>query len=426
MISNRPQDIPSSPGVYFFKNSAGETIYIGKAGNLKNRLSSYFNKTEKDQKTKQMLREATNVDWQELDSEIEALIVESEQIKFHEPKYNIMFRDNKQYIYAAFSDDVFPRIYTTHQPREGEMTIGPFTDAGALKSTLKYLRRIFPYCTCKGYHRRYCLNYHIGKCLGFCCLNSDQSSIDAGGPVATQEQIEQYKNNIRAIKDILSGRRQKLIKEIEKEMKDIAGEENFEKAIEFRDRLERLNSVFKNAKIISDLSKMDVILKIQRSLNLKRKPHRIEGYDVANIQGKFATGSMVVFTDGNPDKEEYKKFKIRFTKEGGDTAMLEEVLRRRFRHPEWQFPDLIIIDGGKAQLNAASNFLKLKKLQIPVIALTKNEKHIGDHIYLSNKKTPISLKRLPESVRNLILQIDAEAHRFAIGYYRKLHREAIQ
>lgn len=429
MISNRPQDIPLTPGVYFFKNSLGENIYIGKAGNLKNRLSSYFNKTEKDRKTKQMLQEATNVEWQELDSEIEALIVESEQIKFHEPKYNIMFRDNKQYSYVAFSDDTFPRIYITHQPVTNDQPpitsfIGPFTDAGALKSTLKYLRRIFPYCTCKGYHRRYCLNYHIGKCLGFCCLNPEGE-----GPVATQEQIEQYKNNICAIRDILNGRKQSLIKEIEKEMKDIAGEENFEKAIELRDRLEKIKSVFQNARIIKDISQTDIITLLKRSLNLPNEPKRIEGYDIANIQGKFATGSMVVFTDGNPDKEEYKKFKIRFTTKGGDTAMLEEVLRRRFRHPEWQFPDLIIVDGGKAQLNAAVMAIKATGYKLiansfSVIALTKNEKHIGDHIYLSNKKTAMPLKKLPDAVRNIILQIDQESHRFAIGYYRKLHRKS--
>jgi excinuclease ABC subunit C len=260
------------------------------------------------------------------------------------------------------------------------------------------------------------------------------------GPVATQEQIQQYKNNIKAVKDILNGRRQSLIKEIKKEMKDIAEEENFEKAIELRDRLEKIKNVFENAKIIKDIAeKGDVLAQIKKTLDLSIEPRRIEGYDIANIQGKFATGSMVVFTDGNPDKKEYKKFKIRFTSEGGDTAMLEEILRRRFKHTEWQFPDLIIVDGGKAQLNAVLNFLKLSgNSNIPVIALTKNDHHYGDHIYISTKKNlprsehqgcsatgaPINLRRLPDNVRNLILQIDSEAHRFAIGYYRKLHRTA--
>jgi len=436
MILKKPQGIPMTSGVYFFKNSAREIIYVGKAGNLKNRLSSYFNKTAKEPRIKKMLEEAAGVEWQELDSEIEALIVESEQIKFHEPRFNVIFRDNKQYSYVAFSDDVFPRIYITHQLRENETAIGPFTDTGALRSTLKYLRRIFPYCACKNYHRNYCLNYHIGKCLGFCCLNPS-----GDGPVATQEQIEQYQENIKTIKKMLSGKRQSLVKEIEKQMTAIAGEENFEKAIELRDRLEKIKSVFENAKIIKEISgHYGALAQMKRALHLPTEPTRIEGYDVSNIQGKFATGAMVVFTEGNPDKEEYRKFKIRVAAEGGDTAMLAEILRRRFRHPEWQFPDLIIIDGGKAQLNAAmaaiskskfqiSNEIQSpnvkKEIKISTVSLTKNEKHVGDRIYLSNKKTPINLKRLPESVRNLILHVDSEAHRFAIGYYRKLHRKSV-
>lgn len=427
MIEQKLKKIPITPGIYFFKNSVGEILYIGKAGNLRNRLASYFNKQKKEPRIQHMLNEATDVQWQELGSEIEALIVEAEQIKINQPRYNIIMRDGKQYSYVASSDDAFPRIYITHQPQENEIAIGPFVDGGALRSTLKLFRRIFPYCSCKQKHNNYCLNYHIGQCLGFCCLKN---------PTITDEQYQEYKNNIKAIKDLLHGARVTLVKELGKEMKAAAEEENFELAIELKNKLEKINYTFENAKVIKEIrNKQDVLAEIQKFLKLSGPPRRIEGYDIANIQGKHATGAMAVFTDGNPDKNEYRKFKIQSGNTPDDIKMLKEILRRRFNHPEWQYPDLIIIDGGKAQLNAAIAtilVLSLKDwqlqgstLKLPIIVLTKNDRHVGDHIYISGKKLPISLKRLPESVRNLILHIDEEAHKFAISYYRKLHRTAI-
>lgn len=165
------------------------------------------------------------------------------------------------------------------------------------------------------------------------------------------------------------------------------------------------------------------MIELKDILNLGALPARIEGYDISNIQGEFATGAMVVFTDGKPDKNEYRKFKIRTA--GSDTGMLKEIIIRRFNHPEWPYPDLILIDGGKGQLNAAiaatSNIKIQMSKRVSVIALTKNEKHIGDHILSTTIKAAIKIKKLPLAARNLILQIDAEAHRFAIRYYRKLH-----
>lgn len=389
-------------------------MYIGKAGNLKNRLNSYFSKTVKDPKTTNMLQEASRVDWRESDSEIEALIKEAELIKTHQPKYNVMLRDDKQYSYVVFTDDAFPKIYVTHQPQENEIVFGPFVDGGALRSTLKMFRRIFPFCSCKRPHNQYCLNYHIGQCLGFCCLRN---------PTVTDEEYQEYKDNVKAIKELLKGGKKSLVKEIEREMKIAGKEGNFERAIKLRDRLEKIKAVFENAKVIREIAKKnDALGQLQELLRLESQPHRIEGYDVANIQGKYATGSMVVFTDGNPDKNEYRKFRIRLGSEPNDTKMLKEILRRRFNHPEWQNPDLIIIDGGKGQLNAARTNTPGG---IPVIALTKDSEHKGDHIFVASKKAAMPLKKLPESARHLILHVDAEAHHFAISYYRKLHRRNI-
>lgn len=233
---------------------------------------------------------------------------------------------------------------------------------------------------------------------------------------------------------MLNGQKISLVKKLEKEMSAEAKNGNFEEAIRIRIQLERMRSFFENAKIIKEMELKNResekgMMELKETLKLGTLPVRIEGYDISNIQGEFATGAMVVFTrsassgqaDFQPDKNGYRKFKIRTA--GGDTGMLKEILTRRFNHSEWPYPDLILIDGGKGQLNAAKTAVPNK---IPVVALTKDVKHRGHHIYASTKKTAVPLRNLPPAARNLILQIDAEAHRFAIRYYRKLHRRILK
>ena len=450
--SDKIQKVPKRCGVYFFKDRKGRTLYIGKAVNLRARVGSYFNKQPKDSRISKMLELAIRVTWQETNSEIEALILESQLIKKHQPPFNVMLRDDKQYFFVGISKEDFPKIFITHQPlikrpassvqhpvkienADGRHALnpipytlyasyaGPFTDGGALKTTLRLLRRIFPYCTCKQKHNNYCLNYHIGKCLGFCCLKQQKPSVQRP---ATSVQLKEYQKNVKAIREILSGKRAGLIKELKKEMLMLGNRHDFEKAIELRDKVEKLERVFENAQILRNTAGRDgasAVGELAKLLNLNHSPLRIEGYDISNIQGKFATGAMIVFTNGQPDKNQYRKFKIRLGDEPNDVAMFQEVLTRRFKHSEWRYPDLIIVDGGIGQLNAARSVIPKN---IPIIALTKNDKHRGDHIYLrtirqlAEKTTP--LKKIPSLARNLILQVDAEAHRFAISYYRKLHR----
>ena len=449
-----PRNIPKTSGVYFFRDRSGGFLYIGKAVDLRARVSSYFNKQPKDPRISKMLESANKVTWQITDTEIEALILESQLIKKYRPSFNVMLRDDKQYFYVGFTKNRFPKIFLTHQIQDTGYKIrdtkfvGPFTDGSALKTTLRLLRRVFPYCTCGQPHNNYCLNYHIGRCPGFCCLKQGGSDF----------QRLEYLKNIKAIRDILEGKRNNLIIRLKGEMgelgRKIIEESKFstkdesafggEKAIELRDKVEKLEKVFENARILRNANttstdsvqaanRKTLTEQLRKLLGLPRTPYRIEGYDISNIQGQFATGSMVVFTLSTysgqavcqPDKNQYRKFKIRLGDKPNDIAMLKEMLTRRFNHPEWPYPDLIVIDGGKAQLNATrsvtSNKITNPKAQIPIITLTKNEKHRGSHIYVNNKKTARPLTKLPEQIRNLILQIDAEAHRFAISYYRKLH-----
>ncbi len=325
--------------------------------------------------------------------------------------------------------------------------IGPFTDGTALKTTLKLLRRIFPYCTCTQQHHIRCLNAHIGKCLGFCCLKQQNPELRI-----KNNELREYRGNIRAIKGLLSGKRVSVIRDLEKEMKKLASAGELEKAIALQQKIERAKRVFENARIVNAQKERVLPLKqLAQALKLTNIPMRIEGYDISNISGQYATGSMVVFNRGKSDKDAYRKFKIRqnFSSKnlggqvrgGNDVAMLKEVLTRRLNHPEWPYPDLIIIDGGKGQLNVASAALSKLKVKsarprqaegeagekVKVIALTKNEKHIGDHVtFLRNKKfANMPLAKFPPAGRNLILSVDAEAHRFAISYYRKLHAKTL-
>ena len=412
------KNLPKGPGVYMFKDQKDKFLYVGKATNLKSRVGSYL-KTENSRIIK-MIESAQSLEFISTESDIEALILESQLIKRFQPKFNIVMRDDKQYFFVGFSKNDMSRIYLTHQP-DSDKYIGPFTDGNALKTTLRFLRSVFPYCTCKQLHHNYCLNYHIGKCLGFCCLKIGASNKDK----------KTYTDNIKAIEKILNGKKNSFIKELKKEASNAAKTDNFGKAIELRDKITKLERVFENSRVIKNSD----ILKTHRSeleslLKMQKPIIHIEGYDISNIQGAHATGSMVTFIHGQPDKNFYRKFKIRrilssetYGEGGfGDVQMLAQILERRFRHDEWPFPDLILIDGSRGQVNVAVKTLKEMAIKIPVIGISKNERHVGHQLIIPGRKTPLLLTKLSPADRNLLLTINSEAHRFAINYYRERHR----
>ncbi|OGM97569.1 MAG: hypothetical protein A2735_01585 [Candidatus Yanofskybacteria bacterium RIFCSPHIGHO2_01_FULL_41_21] len=472
---------PDNPGIYRFQDKQKKDIYIGKASSIKKRLTSYTlalsssNGKTTDSRIQKMITVAKYLTHIKTESDIEALILESQLIKQRRPQFNIMLRDDKQYFFVGFSNETFPHLFITHQPQLAENRvlgpssgggpaqrgdrrdwspgsgakgsvstsyIGPFTDGMALKATLKYLRNIFPYCTCKQKHHNFCLNYHIGKCLGFCCLQNPEP-----GP-----QNKKYKQNIKAIKNILSGKKNSLIKELKKEMETAGKKHDFSRAIELRNKLERLERVFYNAQVIkhSEIIKL-LDSGLSKLLNINKPIIKIEGYDISNIQGTYATGAMIAFINGIPDKKHYRKFTIHpvrsharakgtspkdlgedtsnGTAKFGDTQMLAQILKRRLNHPEWSFPDLILIDGGKGQVSSALATLKEMNINIPVIGLSKNEKHIGHQLVIPNRNSAgwktLLLTKLDIADKNLLLSIDAEAHRFAISHYRKLHRKSV-
>jgi len=378
--------LPKTTGVYAFK-SVKDLIYIGKAINIQSRV-----KNHKDF----FMPKVDKIGFIKTSSEIEALILEANLIKKYQPKYNVAWRDDKNYFYVAIQQaQGKPYIYITHQKNDGADYIGPFVDGTSLKKTLRFLRRAFPYYTSKKHPKLKCTYCHLDLCPG-----------------PTPNLVE-YKKNIKKLILVLQGKRGKVLNSLRREMKQLSRDKQFEEAAKIRDRIHNLQQVMAHTQVInSPLRENYAIADFARKLN------KIEAYDISNIQGKFATGSMVVFVNGKPDKSQYKKFKIKLGDKPNDIAMLKEVLTRRFSHKDWLLPDAILIDGGKAQLNVA---ISCKPKEVKVFSIAKGRQEL----FIEGRDKPIALKDLPQETKNLILQLDSEAHRFAISYHKKLRQKSL-
>ncbi len=435
-LKEQIQKLPKSPGVYFFFDARGRLIYIGKAANIRNRVRSHFADSRNPYAgaRERMIQEVHTIQYEEAASEIDALIREAEFIKRRRPRYNVWMRDDKNYSFVGFTIEPFPRIQIIHQPalkiRGKRMRyIGPFTSGGALKHTLYLLRSIFPYCTCRTPHKGYCLRFHIGRCYGFCC---NKEAIPSRG------EKEMYARNIRSIHELLSGKKKHLVSRLEKAMEDASAREEFEAAARYRDQLAAIRELLEHSHVLRDWQDLystaqgpdKALAELAPVLDLPAPPRRIECYDISNIQGKFAVGSMAVFTNGKKDASQYRRFKIKTVPGANDTAMLREVLWRRFSRPahagrkkeNWPLPDLILIDGGKGQLHAGLQAVRETGYGIPVATLAKRE----EELYREGHERPIRLDTLPAPVKHLLQSLRDEAHRFAISYYRLLHRRAIR
>ena len=403
--------LPSAPGVYFHKNEQGEVIYVGKAAVLKNRVRQYFQKSEKDPKTAALVAEIYDTDWIVVDTEMDALFLESEMIKRYKPKWNILLRDDKtvSYVRIDMKSEV-PYVSMTRQPLDDKATyIGPFYAKSTVSTALRILRKVFPYYD-KPYDGKKTLNTDLGLTPG----------IEVGKTTPAE-----YKKNLKKLIRYLEGDRQKLIKDIEKEMKTAATLGQYERAAELRNQYFGLRGLKKKIvfsdKEFLDMSSDQALKQLQKLLSLPQPPRRIEGYDISHEQGTNVVASMVVFVNGVSDRSEYRKFKMKNQK-NDDTANMREVISRRLKHPEWDFPDLIILDGAEGQINAVKDLLD--EAHIPVIGRDKS----GDH----TKNAPVvivvpgqGIVPLPSDshIAKLIARIDEESHRFAITYHRLLKRK---
>lgn len=428
------------PGVYFYYDSNDRIIYIGKASVLKHRVNSYFVGAH-DTKTEQLISEIADVKWQETKSVIEALILESNLIKKHKPKYNIREKDDKSFVQIALTKEDFPRFLTIRPTEKDKLKVqikkyfGPYTNGSAVKEILSIIRRVFTFrdCTTTKFNKYKksgapCLNYPINLCPAPC---NDYISKN------------EYSQIVKQISDLLSGKTGNVIRSLKKQMKEFSEKNEYEKAAKIRDRI----WAFKH---INDVA----AIKKERSLEqYENIPNRIEVYDISNMGEDHVVGSMVVFIGGEVSKKDYRLFKIknqqlkinnkilenndedsshlRSNNKGiihnteykiqtpkGDPARMAQVIRRRFGN-DWTKPDLIILDGGKGQLSAVLKELKIKKLKIPVIAVAKGPTRKGFQLFKNSLAKNIVLDR------KFIEHMRDEAHRFAINYQRKLARKGL-
>lgn len=408
-LSSTVKKLPNNPGIYQFYDRNGKLIYVGKSISLKKRVASYFTTKNLGPKTSLLVKNIHSIKHIKVFSEFEALLLESDLIRTNKPFFNIIAKDDKSPIYIKISEDDIPLISLNRKetPKRGVFIKGPFPSTKVTKEILKMTRKIFPYC----HHRnpkKPCLFVHLGLC---------------SYPQQSEDAKREYQETIKKIKKLLSGRSKKLIKELTREMQLASKGQQYEQALVIKrqiQNLEYLTTVFRTPReflerptLVDDLAVLR-LKDLKEKLSLKHLPQRVECYDISNLQGKQATGSMVVFKNGQPEKSQYRRFKIKFSEKPNDYLMLKEVLTRRFKNA-WPTPDLIIIDGGKGQLNAAASAVANANGNIQIVSLAKRL----EEIYILGVTLPVSLPK-ESPARQLAQAIRDEAHRFAITYHRHL------
>ena len=367
--------LPRSPGVYFHKSKSGEIIYVGKAAVLKNRVRQYFqNSRNFDVKTIALVKEIYDTDWVETESEIDALFLESEMVKRYMPRYNIELRDDKSQTYVRIDmKSEWPHVSFTRNPSDdGAEYFGPFYSGLPVKKALRLLRQVYPYYTKPPAKQTSRLEEDLG-------LSPRQSD----GP-------DSYKQNLRKLISYIKGSRVSLTRELEAAMKDAAQRQDFEKAAELRNRLNHMKELKRRVMFgdreFLDISKDKALSDLVELLGLTSVPQRIEGYDISHMGGTNVVASMVVFTNGTSNRSEYRKFKTKI-EQNNDTYNMYETLHRRFSEKNikaWGMPDLILIDGGKGQLDAALKALEERDVNVPTISIAKRDEEIIIHQTRSN------------------------------------------
>jgi excinuclease ABC subunit C len=413
-LKNRINKLPKSPGVYEFRDKQGKIIYIGKATSLRDRVGSYFlrNAHLDRPNIEPMIFQIADIKIHETDSVLEALILESNLIKKYQPKYNVMAKDDKSFSYFVITKEKFSRVIILRKTNLGKVPAkaiyGPYTSKRQMEVALKIIRKIFPFHSAKQVSKNCCFDFQIGLCPG---------------PYVNAISRKDYLKNIRGVRMILGGKKKSLVEKLEKEMKEYAKNNEFEKAVEIRNKIFALNQIRDVALVSNDKEILDTKYQIQNT--------RIEAYDISNIGGDFAVGSMIVFQNNKPDKSQYRKFKIKTVFGIDDVGMMREVLCRRFNN-NWPKPGLIFLDGGKGHLNMAQRIMGELKLEIPIIAVAKGPTRKKLDIYQSkflltylgrNGEIREKYNRILSDMK-LIGRIRDEAHRFAISYHKKLRNKS--
>jgi excinuclease ABC subunit C len=462
-VRKKLSDLPHKPGIYLMKDRFGTVIYVGKARDLKRRVSQYFHPSRKqgwDIKFRALVDAIHDLDTHIVKSEPEALLLEGKLIKEFHPRYNVSFRDDKRFLLLKVNlNDPIPRFSLTRlKTDDGARYFGPFANSGALRNTLSLVRRKFNLRGCRPLtpteiDYKHCLYANLKFCTAPCIRNVS---------------LEQYKQQVLAACEFLEGQTGEFEKQIEDEMRKAAAAQNFEKAAELRDALADLRRTTKRTEKFERIpytlpvaiNPESDVRELARILNLPNPPDRIEGFDISNISGTFAVASMVSFWRGRPDRSNYRRFRMKTVTGQDDFACMAETVHRRYSRlkreanqsaqisensvaeeqpteqelppsdelnapwvpkPTSGFPDLILIDGGKGQLNAALGELeKLGLNQIPIIGLAKE----FEEIYRPGESEPLRLSHDSPALK-LLQRVRDESHRFANTYNAKLRLRKI-
>ena len=401
-LDKKINSLPLTSGVYLMKNEDGKVIYVGKAVSIRSRVRSYFRSRPHMNKTDLLVGQVAGIEFIETASEAEALILEAHLIKLHDPKYNVLLRDDKSYPFIEINGEEFPRI-SVERPRKknpGSTYYGPYVDPALIREALSIIRKIFKFRTCEPFPHKECLDYHIGLCEAPCI-----------GGIGKRE----YRKNIRHVRLILEGKKDELLRGLNRDMERAAKDQEYETAAKVRDQIRAIGALYSGTKDINYFKEAEQLM---RALHLPRAPQRIETFDISNIMGNQAVGSMAAFFNGKPDKQNYRRFRIKEVEGIDDFQMIAEVVRRRYRRLKEEgaiFPDLIVIDGGKGQLSAACEELKRLEVEIPIISLAKRQ----EEVFLPRRRA--SVKMAHDSLGLKLLQrVRDEAHRFAVNYHKNL------
>lgn len=441
-LKEKISNLPKLPGVYLFKNSKGKIIYVGKAKRLKDRVKSYFAiKIETSTKTAALVRQIADFDFIEVETELEALILEAELVKRYHPKYNVVLKDDKSALHIVVRNEMvkkggkkikLPRVLIVRATdlKKEDSVYGPYPYGNVARYLLRSLRKMFRFRNCSsGKFQKYqslgvpCFYGHIGLCSAPCT--------DSGS-------ILDYRKDINRLKKVLEGRSPRLFKSLEKEMFNLSKQERYEEAAKKRDLLQKMRYVTRtfrdpgeymdNPYLVEDLISQSLDELVSNIPNLGKIPKRIECYDISNLFGKDATGAMVVAINGRVDKRESRRFRIRFKHTPDDYEMMREVLRRRFKREKsknknlkkWGLPDLLVVDGGKGQVSAVLEVIDEYKLDIVVVGLSKRY----ETVVLADF-SEVTLPRSNQGLR-LLQKLRDEAHRFAKRYHRQLRLRRIR
>ncbi len=402
-IQNGP--LPDAPGVYLMKDANGTVIYVGKATSLKRRVRQHFERPH-GANIEEMIGDVVKIAFIEKPTVLEALILEANLIKYYWPKYNILAKDNKSFLYLVITNEDFPKplLVRGHELDENagqkyKAIFGPYTSPRSLRAALDLVRKTFPWSTCTSGQKRPCFYTHLKQCPGVCVQAIEKKA---------------YQKIIRDLIKFFEGKKDELLKQFKRDMRAAAKEKRYEDAAELRNKIFFLEHIQDVAILKREDNEVDRIKMGEASVNLYG---RIEGYDISNISGTASVASMVVFENGAPAKSEYRKFRIKTVRGSNDVASLQETLMRRFRHP-WRKPDLLLIDGGLPQVRGVGQVIHQLALGIPIIGIAKGPDRKRNDLIC--EKVNLGLCALCEHHKDLLIAVRDEAHRFAVAYHRKL------